>query len=131
MQENSLKQEVDTGLPVPGQPFSWAIRSGGLLFTTHGPVQPNGSVLQGDIRQQARLTLENLRHSLEAAGGSLDGVVQATIFLVDGADMAPVDEVYREFFRAPFPNRASVVVAGLVAPGMRVEIQAIAALPDR
>ena len=43
--------------------------------------------------------------------------------------MAPVDEVYREFFQPPYPNRVSVVVAGLVAPGMRFEIQAIAALP--
>lgn len=124
-----MRQEIDAGLPEPRQPFAWAIRSGGLLFTTHGPVQPDGTILQAGIREQARLALENLRRTMERAGGGLEGVVQATIYLLDAADMAPVDEVYREFFCPPYPNRASVVVAGLVAPGMRFEIQAIAALP--
>ena len=92
-------------------------------------MRPDGTILQAGIREQARLALENLRRTMEQAGGSLDGVVQATVYLLDAADMAPVDEVYREFFQPPYPNRASVVVAGLVAPGMRFEIQAIAALP--
>ncbi|MGH2341065.1 alpha/beta hydrolase fold domain-containing protein [Segnochrobactraceae bacterium EtOH-i3] len=123
-----LKEEIDCGLPVPGQPFSWAIRARGTLYTTHGPVLPDGSILEGDITRQAELTLQNMIASVEAAGGTAGDFVQLQIFLVDGADMAPVDAVYRRFFAPPYPNRASLIVAGLVAPGMRIEISAIAEL---
>jgi 2-iminobutanoate/2-iminopropanoate deaminase len=40
--------------------------------------------------------------------------------------MAPVDRIYRDYFAAPYPTRASLVVAGLVAPGMRIELCAVA-----
>lgn len=123
-----MKEEIDCGLPVPGQPFAWAIRARGTLYTTHGPVTPDGTILQGDITQQAELTLRNMIASVEAAGGTAADFVQRQIFLVDGADMAPVDAVYRRFFAPPYPNRASLIVAGLVAPGMRIEISAIAEL---
>jgi len=122
-----MRNVIETGLPSPRQPFSWATRANGLIFTTHGPVLPDGNILQGSIEDQARLTLENLRQALASAGATLDDVVQVQIFLIDGADMAPVDQVYRSFFAAPFPTRASLIVAGLVAPGMRIELSAIAA----
>lgn len=123
------REEIDTGLPTPGQPFSWATRADGFVFTTHGPVLPDGSILQGDVTAQARLTLDNLGRALAAAGCGYDDVVQVQIFLVDVADMAPVDAVYRTVFRAPWPTRASLVVAGLVAPGMRIEVCATARCP--
>lgn len=124
-----MREEIDTGLPTPGQPFSWATGAGDFVFTTHGPVTVDGSILQGDIEAQTRLTLDNLRRALAAAGCDLDDVVQAQIFLVDVADMAPVDAVYRTVFRPPWPTRASLVVAALVAPGMRIELSVIARRP--
>lgn len=124
-----MREEIDTGLPTPGQPFAWATGAGDFVFTTHGPVTADGSILQGDIAAQARLTLDNLGRALAAAGCDFDDVVQVQIFLVDVADMAPVDAVYRTVFRAPWPTRASLVVAALVAPGMRIELSAIARRP--
>ena len=121
-----MKKELDIGLPTPGQPFSWAIASGDFLFTTHGPVTPEGGILQADIREQAHLTFQHFRTAIEAAGGSMDDYVQLQIFLIDPADVGPVDEVYRQYFRAPYPNRATVIVAGLVAPGMKIEVTGVA-----
>lgn len=121
-----MKREIDCGLPTPGQPFSWAIGYGDTLYTTHGPVTPEGGILQADIAEQAHLTFANMKRAVEAAGGTTDDYVQVKIFLVDGAHVAAVDAVYREYFRPPFPNRATVVVAGLVAPGMKIEVTAIA-----
>lgn len=121
-----MREEIDTGLPTPGQPFAWATHADGFVFTTHGPVLPNGGILQAGIEAQARLTLDNLGQALAAAGCGYDDVVQVQIFLLDVADMAPVDAVYRTVFRPPWPTRASLVVAGLVAPGMRIELAAIA-----
>ena len=117
-----MKQIVDTGLPAIGQPFSWAVRAAGLLFTTHGPVRTDGSIDTGPIEQQARLTLENIRSAIAAAGGQMSDVAQVLIYMTDAHDMPVIDRVYREFFEAPYPNRSSVAVRGLVAPGMRVEM---------
>jgi enamine deaminase RidA (YjgF/YER057c/UK114 family) len=49
--------------------------------------------------------------------------------MTDVADMDIIDKVYREFFSAPFPNRASVGVAALVEPGMKLEVVAYAMIP--
>ncbi|MEZ5638947.1 MAG: RidA family protein [Burkholderiaceae bacterium] len=126
-----MRQEIDTGLPSLGQPFSWAVGDGPMVYTSHGPVTAEGKILQGDITAQTRLTLDNLRRTMEAAGGSLDDVLQVQLYLLDVADMKPVDAVYAEVFRAPYPSRSTAVVAALVAPGMRIELLATARIAAR
>ena len=123
-----MKEIVDVGLPALAQPFSWAAKGAGLLFTTHGPVRGDGTIETGPIDVQARLTLENLRRAVEAAGGKMGDVAQVLIYMADERDMPVIDAVYREFFNAPYPNRSSVAVRGLVVPGMKVEMVAYAAL---
>jgi enamine deaminase RidA (YjgF/YER057c/UK114 family) len=103
------------------------MQHGGLLFTTHGPVDSAGKILQEGIEAQTRLTLDNLGRALAAGGCTFADVLQVTIYLLDVADMAKVDEVYRSYFKPPYPVRASLIVAGLVAPGMRIELNAVAA----
>lgn len=126
-----MRQEIDTGLPSLGQPFSWAVGDGQMVYTSHGPVTAEGKILQGDITAQTRLTLDNLRRTMEAAGGSLDDVLQVQLYLLDVADMKPVDAVYAEVFHAPYPSRSTAVVAALVAPGMRIELLATARIAAR
>lgn len=121
-----MREEIATGLPSLGQPFSWAVSDGQMVYTSHGPVTAEGAILQGDITAQTRLTLDNLRRAVEAAGGSLDDVLQVQLYLLDVADMRPVDAVYADVFRAPYPSRSTAVVAALVAPGMRIELLATA-----
>ncbi|SEB11068.1 RidA family protein [Variovorax sp. YR216] len=123
-----MKEIIDTGLPPLKQPFSWAVKASGLLFTAHGPVRTDGSIDTGPIAAQARLTFANLKRAVEAAGGSLDDVTQVLIYMTDVKDMPVIDEVYREFFAAPYPNRSSMGVAGLVVPGMKIEIVAYAVI---
>ena len=123
-----MKEVIDCGLPALAQPFSWAVKGGGILFTTHGPVRPDGSIDSGPIDQQARLTFSNLQRALTAAGGTLADVTQVLIYMLDVQDMRAIDAVYREFFVPPYPNRSSAAVAGLVAPGMKIEIVAYAAI---
>lgn len=121
-----MRREVNTGLPSLGQPFSWAVTDGQMVYTSHGPVTGDGTILQGDMTAQTRLTLDNLRRAVEAAGGSLDDVLQVQLYLLDVGDMQAVDAVYAEVFRAPYPSRSTAVVAALVAPGMRIELLATA-----
>lgn len=120
-----MKEVIDIGLPPLKQPFSWAVKSAGMLFTSHGPVRQDGTIDTGTIQVQTRLTLGNLKMALQAAGGSLADVVQVLIYMSDVADMPVIDSIYREFFTAPYPNRSSAGVA-LVVPGMKIEIVAYA-----
>ena len=123
-----MKEVVDCGLPALAQPFSWAVKGGGLLFTAHGPVRQDGTIDTGPIADQARLTFANLQRAVEAAGGTLADVTQVLIYMLDITDMKAIDAVYREFFVAPYPNRSSAAVAGLVVSGMKIEIVAYAAI---
>jgi 2-iminobutanoate/2-iminopropanoate deaminase len=123
-----MKEIVDTGLPPLRQPFSWAVKANGLLFTAHGPVRADGSIDTGSVEAQARLTFANLRQAVQAAGGSLQDVTQVLIYMTDVQDMPVIDDVYREFFAPPYPNRSSMGVSGLVVPGMKIEIVAYAVI---
>ena len=121
-----VKQVLDVGLPPLAQPFSWATKKNGFVFTAHGPVRPDGSINTGSIEDQARLTFENLRRTLVAAGGTMEDVMQVLIYMTDIADMQKIDLIYREFFVEPYPNRSSFAVVALAVPVMKIEIVAYA-----
>ncbi len=110
-------------------PYSQAVQAGQWLFLS-GQIglQPStGELVSGGVVAEATQVLENLRAVLAAAGAGLDSLVRTTIYLVDLADFARVNEVYARAFRAPFPARATVGVAALPR-GARIEIDAIAVL---
>jgi 2-iminobutanoate/2-iminopropanoate deaminase len=113
------------GLPTPSAPYSPVVVSGDLVATA-GQVGfgSDGTVVAGGIREQTRQTLENLSRCLEAAGCGFGDVIKITAFLTDMANFAEYNEVYAEYFKAPYPARTTVQ-AGL-APGLLVEIEALA-----
>lgn len=115
---------VDWGLPPNTGPVSNAVRSGDRLFTVQIPRDPaTGAIeVKGDIREQTKRCLDNLKTVMETAGGSLADVAQITIFLTESADAAGMNEIYAAAFNAPYPNRATVVVKELMSPGMRIEM---------
>lgn len=108
-------------------PYSQAVRMGDWLFLSGqiGLDPGSGELVVGGVVAETRQVMENLRAVLTAAGGALDDVVRTTIFLVDLSDFSRVNEAYAEFFRAPYPARATVGVAALPR-GARVEIDAVA-----
>jgi enamine deaminase RidA (YjgF/YER057c/UK114 family) len=117
-----MRDVIHTGLPDIGQPFSWATRGGGMLFTAHGPVRTDGTIETGPAEQQIALTFDNLTQVLQAAGSHSDNVLQVIIYLTDVNDVARLDDIYRRYFNAPYPNRSTVIVDKLVVPGMKIEI---------
>lgn len=110
-------------------PYSQAIDTGvGLVFVSGQlPIDPaTGAFPEGGVKDQTRQSLANARAILEAAGLSLKNVVKTTVFLADMADFASMNEVYSQFFTAPFPARSAVAVKTL-PKGALVEIECIAA----
>lgn len=109
-------------------PYSQAVRAGGLLFCSGQiPLQVDGEVIAGAVKEQTRQVMKNLAAVIAAGGGRLEQVVKTTIYLVDLDDFQIVNEVYAESFTEAPPARATVQVAGL-PKGALVEIEAIVAL---
>lgn len=110
-------------------PYSQAIDSGaGLVFVSGQlPIDPaTGAFPEGGVAEQTRQSLLNARAILQAAGLDLKNVVKTTVFLADMADFGAMNEVYAQFFAAPFPARSAVAVKDL-PKGARVEIECIGA----
>jgi 2-iminobutanoate/2-iminopropanoate deaminase len=123
-----MRAPVKTHLPSEEAPLEWAVTADGILYTAHAPLRADGSIEDGPIERQAEVTFDNLKRTLEAAGGSLDDVTQVLIYLTDPAVFQGMNAVYRRFFAKPYPNRATVIVAGLMVPGAVIEIVAYAHL---
>jgi 2-iminobutanoate/2-iminopropanoate deaminase len=118
------------GVPAPRGPYSPAVRAGDFIFVSgQVPIDPaTQKVIAGDIRHETRQVLTNIQNILKGCGASLDDVVKCGVYLLDGADFAPMNEIYAEFFGESKPARATVVT-GFAIPGIKVEIDAIAYKP--
>jgi len=120
-----MRQAVKTHLPSERVPIEWATTADGILYTAQIPIREDGSIETGDITKQATLTLDNLRRTVEAAGGSMDDVTQVLVYLTSPDAFPGMNAVYEKYFRKPYPNRATLV-AGLMVKGAQIEIVAYA-----
>ncbi len=106
-----------------GLPYSPAIRAGDTLFLS-GMISRRGSdntPVTGDIETQTRTIFENAKSVLDAAGLAFTDVVSSRIFLTNAADFDRMNAVYRTYFPADPPARATVMAA-LTAPDYLIEI---------
>jgi enamine deaminase RidA (YjgF/YER057c/UK114 family) len=123
-----MREIVKTHLPLEDAPIEWAVTAHGILYTAQIPIRTDGSIETGDIEKQADLTFDNLKKTVEAAGGTLADVTQVLVYLTGKEHFVKMNEVYRRYFSKPYPNRATVIVAGLMVPGAVIEIVAYAHL---
>lgn len=108
-------------------PYSQAIRTGNLLFTSGQlPMDPvSGQLATGTVEQQTEQVLKNVQAVLEAAGSGLDAVIKTTVFIKNMDDFARINAVYAGFFPANPPARSCVEVARLPKDAL-IEIEVIA-----
>jgi len=124
-----VTQRVSSGSPwEPVIGFSRAVRVGDrVLVAGTAPVWPDGSC-DPDPAVQARRCCEIIVAALAEAGAGPGDVVRTRIYLTDRADVDAVARVHGEVFAAVRPAATMVVVAGLVDPRWRVEIEAEAVI---
>lgn len=108
-------------------PYSQAIRTGNVVFISGQlPIDPaTGNFAEGGIKELTRQSLNNAKAILAAEGLTMADVVKTTVLMADMADFAEMNEVYAEFFLAPFPARSAFAVKTL-PKNARVEIELIA-----
>jgi 2-iminobutanoate/2-iminopropanoate deaminase len=123
-------QRIETkAAPAAIGPYSQGIVAGGFLFTAGqiGLDPATGKIVDGGIAEQATRVLTNLREVLAAGGADWADVVRSTIFLVDLADFAAVNEIYAKHIGDARPARSTVQVEALPR-GALIEIDLIAQL---
>ena len=128
MTTHSSKQAIKTQLYASKAPLEWAVTSNGTLYTAQIPIDDKGEVVSGGIEAQARQTLDNLKHTLECAGTDMNSVLQVLIYVTDREYLKTVTQVYSDYFTAPYPNRAALVISGLAREEMLVELIVYAAI---
>lgn len=120
-----MKKEIRTDRsPQPIGPYSQGLIVGSRIYVAgQGPLNPETGKTPRTIGEQTRQVMTNIRNILEAGGATMDNVVKSTVHLADLKDFDAFNEVYREFFKAPYPVRTTV---GSSLLGILVEIDVIA-----
>lgn len=113
--------------------YSRAVRTGDRVFVSGtAPQFPAGEDCPDDAGLQARRCLEIIAEALASAGASLADVTRTRIYLTAASDFDDVAKVHGDFFHDIRPANTTVVVAALLDPRWKVEIEAEAVIhPDR
>ncbi len=128
IQDTQMKQISTTAAPGAIGPYSQAIEANGFVYASGQlPIDPATSAFpEGGVKEQTRQSLLNAQAILREAGLELTNVVKTTVFLADMNDFGAMNEVYAEFFKAPFPARSAIAVKTLPKNAL-VEIECVAA----
>ena len=108
-------------------PYSQAVQAGNTIYVSGQlPIDPATGEFAGiDIVSQTRQSLTNIQNILKEAGADMSNVVKTTVLLSDIGDFAAMNDIYAEFFQAPYPARAAFQVAALPKSAL-VEIEVVA-----
>jgi enamine deaminase RidA (YjgF/YER057c/UK114 family) len=122
-----MRQTISGGSPYePIIGFSRAVRVGNTVHVSGtGPVGAD----QEDAAGQTRRIFAIAQKALDEAGASLDNVIRTRMYLTHVEDWEAVGRVHGEFFLATRPAATMVVVAALLNPAWRVEIEFDAVIP--
>lgn len=115
----------DASTPTSHLPFSPCVQVGELLFVSgQASVDEKGAIVGDSFEGEFRRSVENLRKVLESAGSDLQHVVQTRNYVRDAVDVPLFNQLYREYFSAPFPARTTIT--NCLPPSLRFEIEAVA-----
>lgn len=120
----TMRRAVNTGNASIGSgPYSQGILARGMLFVSgQGPLDAAGNIVAGDIEAETRMTMDNVKAIVEAAGFTMDDVVKVGVYLADLQEFDRFNAVYETYFSAPLPARTCVQA---VLDNIKVEIDAI------
>ncbi|MEI6463991.1 MAG: RidA family protein [Verrucomicrobiota bacterium] len=111
--------------PVSHLPFSPAVRVGDVVYVSgQASVDATGKIVSDTFEGEFRRSIENMRLVLQAAGCDLQDVVQTRNYVREAADVPRYNELYREYFSAPFPARTTIT--NCLPPTLKYEVECVA-----
>jgi len=124
----SVRYPRQSDTPVSHLPFSPAVQVGNLVFVSgQASVDLTGKIISDTFEGEFRRSVENLRRVLQSAGCDLSHVVQTRNYVRDAGDLALFNQLYREYFSAPYPARTTL--SGCLSEALRFEIECVAVAP--
>ncbi len=130
---NAVREEFRVeALSEPLSHYTDAVRYGDVLYVSGiAPLDAGGKLVGADDAvAQTRQVLENMQLILEAAGTDFSQTLRVTVYLTDVADRTRINPVRQEFFGDAKPASTLIGISELAVPGMKVEIEAIVAIPQ-
>jgi len=107
-------------------PYSQAIEINGMVYTSGAiPVNPATGEIPEGVEAQANQAFSNLCALVEASGSKVENIVKTTVFIKEMNDFGKINEIYKTYFKEPFPARSCVEVARL-PKDVLLEVEAIA-----
>lgn len=90
-------------------PFSHSVNAGGLIFVSgQASTDDTGAIVSDSFEGEFRRSMENLRKVLEVAGSDFGHVVKVNSYVRDPGDVPTYNQLYREYFKPPFPARTTL-----------------------
>ena len=90
-------------------PFSPVVKVGDMLYVSgQASVDKTGKIVSDTFAGEVRRSFENLKKILEDVGSSLDDVIQTRNYVKSDEHVAEFNEIYKEFFKAPYPSRTTL-----------------------
>ena len=107
-------------------PYSQAIEINGMVYTSGViPVDPATGVVAEGVEAQAEQAFKNICNLVEASGSKVENIIKTTVFIKEMNDFGKINEIYKKYFKEPFPARSCVEFARL-PKDVLLEIEAIA-----
>lgn len=118
------------GVTVPPNPLSYVVRAGNFLYLSSqlSVDLKSHKILKGDIAEQTRRSLENIKFLLESAGSSMDNIVKVVVYMRDVAkDFESMNSIYRQYFKkGEEPARVTVqAISPIEGIDLEIEVTAI------
>ncbi|MHA2009232.1 MAG: RidA family protein [Promethearchaeota archaeon] len=128
-----MKKEIITvsGIKSPDAPFNHIVKAGKFLFLSSQlsiDLKTN-IILDGNIAEQTRQTLENIKFLLESSGVSMNDIVKVVVYMREIGNFEQMNQVYREYFKkGQEPARVTIQAVSPIE-NIDIEIEVIALLP--
>lgn len=128
-----VKKEIVTieGITASAGSFNHVVKAGKFLFLTSQLAVDlkTGTILGGDIGEQTKQALENIKFLLHSSGASMEDIVKVVVYLKNVTDFDEMNQVYQRYFKkGQEPARVTIQALSPI-PGIDIEIEAIAVLP--
>lgn len=125
MKHPQVSYPKDANTPTSHLPFSPCVQFGDLIFVSgQASVDATGKIITDTFEGEFRRTMENVRKVLEAAGSDLEHVIQVRSYVRDAAEVPLYNQLYREYFKEPFPARTTIT--DCLPPSLKYEVECVA-----
>ena len=121
---SNFKYVTGADVPTSHLPFSAGVQAGDFLFVSgQASVDLSGKIIPGTFAEECRRSFDNLKAIVTAAGFEMSDIVQVKNYVGSQEDLAEFQEIYREYFTAPYPARTTIM--GCLGTLLKFEVDAV------